>query len=90
MQDLFAAAHENVQLAILDGTQAVYIEQVTAEAPSTAVASPAGRLPLHATGVGKVLLGIRLGRPSGRCAGERADPYTQRTRSSCLDTCDER
>ena len=29
MQDLFDAAHENVQLAILDGTQAVYIEKIT-------------------------------------------------------------
>jgi DNA-binding IclR family transcriptional regulator len=56
MQDLFAAAHENVQLAILDGTQAMYIETVTARGHETAVAGPAGRLPLHATGVGKVLL----------------------------------
>lgn len=56
MHDLFDAAHENVQLAILDGTQAVYIEQVTGRGTVPTVSSPGGRLPLHATGVGKVLL----------------------------------
>jgi DNA-binding IclR family transcriptional regulator len=56
MRDLFEAAHENVQLAILDGTQAVYIEQVTGGDAVPRVASPGDRLPLHATGVGKVLL----------------------------------
>ena len=53
MHDLFDATHENVQLAILDGTQAVYIEKITG--PETVPRSD-NRLPLHATGVGKVLL----------------------------------
>ena len=56
MQDLFDAAHENVQLAILDGTQAVYIERITGRGAVPTVSRPGGRLPLHATGVGKVLL----------------------------------
>ena len=56
MQDLFDAAHENVQLAILDGTQAVYIAKITGRGRARTVSRPGGRLPLHATGVGKVLL----------------------------------
>jgi DNA-binding IclR family transcriptional regulator len=56
MRDLFDAAHENVQLAVLDGTQAVYIEKVTDRGAARTASSPGGRLPLHATGVGKVLL----------------------------------
>jgi len=56
MHDLFDAAQENVQLAILDGTQAVYIERVTGPGAVPTVPSPGGRVPLHATGVGKVLL----------------------------------
>jgi DNA-binding IclR family transcriptional regulator len=56
MHDLFDAAHETVQLAILDGTQAVYIEQVTGPGAVPTVPCPGGRLPLNATGAGKVLL----------------------------------
>ncbi len=55
MHDLFDAAHENVQLAILDGTQAVYIAKITGRARGRS-SEAGGRLPLHATGVGKVLL----------------------------------
>jgi len=56
MQDLYEATHENVQLAVLSGRQAMYIEKV-ADPRSTAIKTRrAGRLPLHATGVGKALL----------------------------------
>jgi DNA-binding IclR family transcriptional regulator len=56
MQDLFDATRENVYLAVLDGTEALYIEKITGRGASRAVSRPGGRLPLHATGVGKVLL----------------------------------
>lgn len=55
MHDLCEATHENVQLAILDGTEALRVETVTTGV-STPPSTAGGRLPLHATGVGKVLL----------------------------------
>ena len=56
MQDLYEATHENVQLAVLQGTTALFVERIHGKS-SVAVQSRAGRpLPLHTTGVGKVLL----------------------------------
>lgn len=56
MQDLYEATHENVHLAVRDGTTALYVERIHGSS-SVALVSRAGvPLPLHATGVGKVLL----------------------------------
>ena len=55
MQDLFDAAREDVHLAILDGTEALYIEKITRRGAASAERR-GGRLPLHASSVGKVLL----------------------------------
>ena len=56
MQDLYEATHENVQLAVREGEAALYVERIHGRS-SVAVATRVGRpLPLHATGVGKVLL----------------------------------
>jgi DNA-binding IclR family transcriptional regulator len=56
MQDLFDATRESVHLAVLDGTEALYIEKITGRGAARAVSRGGDRLPLHATGVGKVLL----------------------------------
>jgi DNA-binding IclR family transcriptional regulator len=56
MQDLYEATHENVQLAIRSGRQALYIDKIAGPRSAPIATRRAGRLPLHATGVGKVLL----------------------------------
>lgn len=56
MQDLYDATHENVHLAVLDGREALYIEKISGRRAAQVVSRRGGRLPLHATGVGKVLL----------------------------------
>jgi DNA-binding IclR family transcriptional regulator len=56
MQDLFVATHENVTLAVLSGTKALYIERIHGKASVRVESSPGRSLPLHATGVGKALL----------------------------------
>ena len=56
MQDLYEATHENVQLAVLSGHQALYIEKIAGFRSAPVKTRRVGRLPLHATGVGKVLL----------------------------------
>jgi DNA-binding IclR family transcriptional regulator len=56
MQDLYEATHENVQLAVLDGREALYLEKITGRRSVGAKTRRGGRLPLHATAVGKALL----------------------------------
>lgn len=56
MQDLYDATRENVHLAVLDGHEALYIEKITGRRATRVVTRRGGRLPLHATGVGKALL----------------------------------
>lgn len=56
MEDLYAALRQHVQLAVLEGTEAVIIERLSAPRAVGLVSRVGGRLPLHCSGVGKVLL----------------------------------
>lgn len=56
MQDLQAATRATVHLAIRDGQQVIYIDRLSGRASVPVVSKVGGRLPLHTTGVGKVLL----------------------------------
>ena len=56
MQDLYEATRENVHLAVLDGQEALYVDTIAGRAAVAVRSRRGGRLPLHATGVGKVLL----------------------------------
>jgi DNA-binding IclR family transcriptional regulator len=56
MEDLYETTHENVQLAVLDGTDTVYIELISGRSAVIVRTRVGSRWPLHATGVGLVLL----------------------------------
>lgn len=56
MEDLYESTHENVQLAVLDGYDALFVERINGRRSIPIVTRVGGRLPLHATGVGKALL----------------------------------
>lgn len=56
MEDLYEATHENVQLAVLAGHEALFVEKISGRHSVPIVTRVGGRLPLHATGVGKALL----------------------------------
>lgn len=56
MEDLYEATHQHVQLAVLDGTEAVVVERMSARHAVDIVSQIGGRLPLHCSAVGKVLL----------------------------------
>lgn len=56
MQDLYAATQENIHLAVLDGHEALYVDTISGRRAVRVRSRRGGRLPLHATGVGKVLL----------------------------------
>lgn len=56
LEDLYEVTHQNVQLAVLDGRDAVYVERLSGRGAVSVVTRVGSRLPLHATGVGLVLL----------------------------------
>ncbi|MDF5757286.1 IclR family transcriptional regulator [Spongiactinospora sp. TRM90649] len=56
MADLYAATRENVQLAVLTGDRVLCLERLRGPHSVPVFSRVAGELPLHATGVGKVLL----------------------------------
>jgi len=56
LEDLYEVTRQNVQLAVLDGRDAVYVERLSGRGAVTVITRVGGRLPLHATGVGLVLL----------------------------------
>ncbi|MFK0007703.1 IclR family transcriptional regulator [Paenarthrobacter sp. NPDC090520] len=56
MEDLHGALRQHVQLAVLDGLEAVVVERMSASKALGLVSQVGGRLPLHSSGVGKVLL----------------------------------
>ena len=54
--ELYAATGENVHLAMLAGTEALYVARLTGPGSVPTLSRMGGRLPLHTTGVGKALL----------------------------------
>lgn len=56
LHDLYGATLATVHLAVRDGTQALYLDRLAGHASVPVVSRIGSRLPLHATGVGKVLL----------------------------------
>ncbi len=56
LEDLREVTHEVVHLAVLDGIEALYLEKLPSRRAATVISGVGRRLPLHATGPGKVLL----------------------------------
>ncbi|WP_316770122.1 IclR family transcriptional regulator [Streptomyces sasae] len=79
LEDLYEATHENVQLAVRDGSEVVYIEWLSGRSAVGVHIRVGARWPLHATGVGLALLAHEM--PAFQqeyCAGPLAcfTPYT--------------
>lgn len=56
LHDLYGATLATVHLAVRDGTRVLYLDRMAGHASVAVVSKVGGRLPLHSTGVGKVLL----------------------------------
>ncbi|RKT57274.1 IclR family transcriptional regulator [Saccharothrix australiensis] len=56
LEDLFEVIRHNVQLAIRDDLEVVYVERISAKDAVNVLTRMGSRMPLHATGVGLVLL----------------------------------
>ncbi|NUS15872.1 MAG: IclR family transcriptional regulator [Streptomyces sp.] len=79
LEDLYEATHENVQLAVRDGLEVVYIERISGRSAVGVHSRIGARWPLHATGVGLVLLAHADAALQDRyCTGELAafTPFT--------------
>ena len=56
LHDLYGATLATVHLAVRDGLQVLYVDRLSGHTSVPVVSTIGSRLPLHATGVGKVLL----------------------------------
>ena len=73
---------ETVQLAVCDGTNAIYIEKLTSEVSVPLQSRIGARIPLHATGVGKALLAFS---PEAFADAILAMPLTRYTPETITD-----
>jgi len=70
LQDLVVATGHTVHLAVLDGAGALVIERLAGTKSIPTRHNPGGRLPLHCTAVGKVLLAFAPGPVVEEVAGD--------------------
>ncbi|MEU1283163.1 IclR family transcriptional regulator [Kitasatospora sp. NPDC005856] len=56
MQDLYEATHENIQLAVREGTELVFVERIAGHRSVELVTMVGARFPIGSTGMGRVLL----------------------------------
>src|SRR3954452_4365020 len=78
LQDLQAVTRATVHLAQRDGDRVLYLDRLSGVASVPVVSRAGSRLPLHATGVGKVLLAHAPAQVQARVLAdlERVTPYT--------------
>jgi DNA-binding IclR family transcriptional regulator len=56
LEDLYEVTHENAQLGVREGQDVVYIERIAGRRAVGVLTRVGGRFPLHASGIGLVLL----------------------------------
>ncbi|MFD7026646.1 IclR family transcriptional regulator [Streptomyces sp. NPDC059917] len=56
MQDLYEATHENIQLAVREGTELVFVERIAGHRSVELMTMVGARFPIGSTGMGRVLL----------------------------------
>ncbi|POX38606.1 IclR family transcriptional regulator [Streptomyces sp. Ru73] len=79
MEDLYEATHENVQLAVREGLEVVYVERLTGHGAVRVLTRVGGRFALPATGVGLVLLAHAPGEVQERVLAEPLRQWTPYT-----------
>jgi DNA-binding IclR family transcriptional regulator len=79
MDDLHTALRQHVQLAVREGTEAVLVERLSAGNAVDVISRLGGRLPLHSSGVGKVLLAHAGPELLEQVIAQGLPAYTERT-----------
>jgi len=79
LQVLYERTHETVHLGVADGVEVVYVAKIGGHRQAASPSRPGGRMPLHCTAIGKVLLAY-AGEPLRRqvlgAPLERRTPHT--------------
>lgn len=84
MEDIYQVSNSAVQIAVLDGIRCLIVERIAGSRTLEVISKPGARLPLHASGVGKVLLAF--GPPElQEAALKNLDSYTAKTITSVAD-----
>ena len=86
LHDLYGATLATVHLAVRDGTEVLYLDRLSGHASVPVVSTIGSRLPMHATGVGKVLLAHAPAAVQAEVLGQ-PDPRSRRTRSTSRAPC---
>ncbi|MGH9028969.1 MAG: IclR family transcriptional regulator [Acidimicrobiales bacterium] len=81
LQDVYRATFATVHFAVREGTNALYLDRISGNDSVPVVSRVGGRLPLHTTGVGKVLLAHAPEDVRERVLGH----LTRMTRHSIID-----
>ena len=79
MEDLYEATHENVQLAVLDDLEVVYVEWIAGRGAVRVLTRVGLRFTPHATGVGLVLLAHAEPAAQERYLSTPLRTYTEKT-----------
>ncbi|MFJ8688996.1 IclR family transcriptional regulator [Micromonospora wenchangensis] len=79
MEDLYEVTHENVQLAVRQGLELVFIERIAGRRAVPVLTRVGGRFALHATGVGLVLLAHAPSEVQERVLAAPLERYTALT-----------
>ncbi|HEV7935707.1 MAG TPA: IclR family transcriptional regulator [Actinomadura sp.] len=79
MEDLYEVTHENVQLGVRDGLEVVYVDRIAGRAAVGVFTRVGGRWPLHASGVGLVLLAHADPEVQERALAAPLKAYTEKT-----------
>ncbi|MFC1437088.1 IclR family transcriptional regulator [Streptacidiphilus sp. N1-10] len=58
LEDLYEATHENVHLAVQDGTDTLFLDKVSGRRSTPIVSRVGSRLPAHCTATGKLFLAL--------------------------------
>ena len=79
MEDLRTATGSTVHLAVLDGTEVVYLQVLSSKQAPRMNSRRGGRLPAHATGVGKAMLAFSPPETVQKVIDTGLRPLTTRT-----------
>lgn len=78
MEDVYQIANDAVQIAVLDGFRCLIVERIAGSRTLEVISKPGARLPLHASGVGKILLAFGSAELQ-EAALNNLDRYTEST-----------
>jgi DNA-binding IclR family transcriptional regulator len=79
LEDLYEVTHENVQLAVREGLELVFVERIAGRHAVPVLTRVGGRFALHATGVGLVLLAHAPSEVQEEVLSARLGRYTDKT-----------